>query len=119
MGYATLPTPENIANKTLKLDFVDMAELCPEPWLFESETQEKLLPPLFKKRKQPGTDILTWTQCFAPYTAVLGGKVPRVYPTPHGLRTCRLLLAVITSLKATGGLSTTHHIGAGQPSKIP
>ena len=74
MGDNTLPIPENIANKILKLDFVDMAELCPESWLFESETQEKTLSSLFKKRKQPVTDILIWTQCFASYTAVLAGK---------------------------------------------
>ena len=37
MGDATLPIPENIANKIKKLDFVDTTELCPESWLFESE----------------------------------------------------------------------------------
>ena len=81
LGGATLLIPENIANKILKLDFVDTAELRPESWLFESETQEKPLSSLFKKRKQPVTDILIWTQCFASYTAVLAGKFQGC--TPH------------------------------------
>ena len=58
-----------------------MAELRPESWLFESETQEKPLSSLFKKRKQPVTDILIWTQCFASYTTVLAGKFQGC--TPH------------------------------------
>ena len=75
--------PENIANKILKLDFFDMAELCPESWLFESESQEKQLSSLFKKCKQPVTDILDTVFCIIHSSP--GGKVPGMYPTPHGL----------------------------------
>ena len=117
MGDATLPIPENIANKILKLEFVDMTELCPESWLFESEIQEKPLSSLLRSVSNQlltslsGHSVLhhthqSWRENsrYVPYTS---------WPT------CRLLLAVIASSKAMGGLSMTHHIGAGQPSKRP
>lgn len=72
-----------------------MEELCPELWLFESKNQEKPLTTPFMRCKQPVTDILIWTQCFASYTAILAGKYHgyTLYTIPHGqhVKDCWLL----------------------------
>ena len=81
MGNTMMPIPEHLATKILSLQYIDMSELRPEAWLFEDEPAEKSLASLFKRRKEPITDILVWVQCFASYVAVLVQKYPQC--TPH------------------------------------
>ena len=58
MRDAMLPIPNSLISKIQRLEFVDMADLRPEAWLFEDEPHKKSLAGLFKCRKQPVTDIL-------------------------------------------------------------
>ena len=76
-----LPIPDSLISKIQQLEFVDMADLRPEAWMFEDEPHGKSLAGLFKRRKQPVTDILLWVQCFASYVAVLSQTQPQ--STPH------------------------------------
>ena len=70
MGDALCPLPEPLQNRILNLEFMDMADLQPEAWLFEDAT-DKSIASIFKKRKEPITDILVWVQCFNAMVAVL------------------------------------------------
>ena len=79
MGDAMLSIPDSLISKIQRLEFVDTADLRPEAWMFEDEPHEKSLAGLFKRRKQPVTDILLWVQCFASYVAVLS----QTQSTPH------------------------------------
>ena len=81
MGDAMLPIPDSLISKIQRLEFVDMADLRLEAWMFEDEPHEKSLVGFFKRQKQPVTDILSWVQCFASYVAVLSQTQPQ--STPH------------------------------------
>ena len=76
MGDALCPLPEPLRKRILNLEFVDMADLQPEAWLFEDAT-DKSIASIFKKRKEPITDILVWVQCFNAMVAVLSEQYPQ------------------------------------------
>ena len=68
--------PEKLAQKILRLEFVEMRELMPEMWLQEEESGKNTL--VWSKRcSAPVTDILQWLQCYAAMVGVLA----RAYPT--------------------------------------
>ena len=80
---ATLsPIPEAIVKKILRLEYVDMAELKPNAWLLHSEESDNLST-LFRKKKEPVTDILTWVQCFSAMVAILAQQYPAAIPHLH------------------------------------
>lgn len=83
MAHLSLcPLPDTLRKKILSLDFIDMAELRPEAWLFQQEDQDKSsIASLFKRRREPVTDIAIWVQCYASLIAVLAEKHPHY--TPH------------------------------------
>ena len=62
MADALCLLPEPLGKGTLNLKFVDMANLQPEAWLFENTT-DKSTASIFKKCKEPITDILDTTYC--------------------------------------------------------
>ena len=73
---ATLfPIPEAIVKKILRLEYVDMAELKPNAWLLHSEESDNLST-LFRKKKEPVTDILVWVQCFSAMVAIVAQQYP-------------------------------------------
>lgn len=58
--------PDQLRNTILNLEYVDMAELRPESWLFHSDTDSAApLQGLFQRRKEPVTDLAVWIQCYA------------------------------------------------------
>ena len=76
MGDTLCPLPEQLRKRILNLEFVDMDDLQPEAWLFE-DTTDKSITSIFKKRKEPVTDILVWVQCFNAMVAVLSEQHPQ------------------------------------------
>lgn len=78
---ALCPLPENLRKKISQLEFMDMADLWPEAWLNQSEDPERnSLFTLFKRHKEPVTDIATWVQCYASLTLVLAESYPAYTP---------------------------------------
>lgn len=54
----TCPLPDQLRKKILNLEYVDMAELRPESWLFHSDTDSAApLQGLFQRCKEPVTDL--------------------------------------------------------------
>ena len=54
-----------------------MAELRPEAWLFQFEEDKSSIASLFKRRREPVTDICVWVQCYASLVAVLTESHPQ------------------------------------------
>ena len=75
-----LPIPDSVISKIRRLEFLDMADLRPEAWMFKDEPHKKSLAGLFKRQKQPVTNILLWVQCFTSYVAVLSQTQPQSMP---------------------------------------
>ena len=71
------PLPEALRKRILNLEYVDMANLQPEAWLFEDGTQDKAITSIFKKRSEPVTDILVWVQCYNVLVGVLTERFPQ------------------------------------------
>ena len=80
MGDTMLPLPENLRRKILNLEYVEMADLHPEAWMLEEEFTDKTLAALFKRRKEPVTNILVWVQCYASLVALLAQQYPMQTP---------------------------------------
>ena len=76
MGDTLCSLPEPLRIQILNLEFVDMADLQPEAWLFE-DTTDKSIALIFKKCNEPITDILVWDQCFNVMVAVLSEQYPQ------------------------------------------
>ena len=62
MGDSMFPLPENLCRKILNFEYIEMADLSSEAWMLEEEFTNKTLAALFKRRKEPITDILVWVQ---------------------------------------------------------
>ena len=77
LGDALCPLPEALRKRILNLEYVDMADLQPEAWLFEDGTQDKAITSVFKKRREPVTDILVWVQCYNALVGVLTERFPQ------------------------------------------
>ncbi len=77
LGDAQCPLPDALRKRILKLEFIDMAELCPEAWLFEDSATESSVASFFKWRKEPVTDILLWVQCYCSLVSILGESYPQ------------------------------------------
>ena len=55
-----------------------MAELRPEAWLMASDPEANTnLSSIFRRRKQPVTDISVWVQCYSSLVSVLVEKYPQ------------------------------------------
>ena len=92
-----LPTlPWNLVENVWRLEYVDMEEFLPTPCSLQLVEQEKPSPSLqdslvgafnqFQalqqhKSQRRVTDVLTWTQCFTLYMAVLSKKSPGMVPS--------------------------------------
>ena len=59
---------------------MDMAELKQETWLFDDQAADKSVISLFRRRKEPVSDILVWVQCYATMVAFLSEKYPQHVP---------------------------------------
>ena len=79
LGEGICPLPEHIRKKILNLEYVDMADLRPESWLMASDTDNanNSLASLFRRRKQPVTDIAVWVQCYSSLVSVLVELYPQ------------------------------------------
>ena len=81
MGEGLIPLPPKLVHKIVSLEFVEMAELMPEAWLFEEPAEEGVkIMGLPKHRKAPITDILCWLQCYGTMVAALATKFPGKVP---------------------------------------
>ena len=57
LGEGLMPVPEKLANKIIKLEFVEMQDLMPETWLLEEEESNRAVLSLPRRRSAPVTDI--------------------------------------------------------------
>lgn len=80
LGEGLLPVPEKLAQKILRLEFIEMRELMPETWLREEEEASKNTIAWPKRRSAPVTDILQWLQCYAAMVGVLSKAYPSMVP---------------------------------------
>ena len=99
MGSAMLPIPDSLISKIQQLKLLDMADLRPKAWMFEDKAHKKSLAGLFKRQKQPVTNILLWVQCCTSYVAVLFQTQPQ--STPHLMA---YMATIIHCHKKFGGL---------------
>ena len=79
IGDGLPPVPPKLAAKIQKGEFVDMGELLPEFWA-TAKDDEGAKPDLKSRRGRKVTDIFTWVQCYASYTAVVAGPDPSRIP---------------------------------------
>ena len=78
LGEGICPLPEHLRKKILNLEYVDMAELRPESWLMSADVEASgTLSSLFRRRKQPVTDVAVWVQCYSSLVSVLVEKFPQ------------------------------------------
>ena len=74
LGEGLSPVSEKVAEKIRTWQFVDMAELLPEPWGSSSTAQEGSSSSQQRhKRKKQVTDIVSWLECFGVYVSVIAG----------------------------------------------
>ena len=57
IGDASYPLPEALHKRILNPEYVDMADLRPETWVFCSDTEPNAIHSLFYRRKQPVNNI--------------------------------------------------------------
>ena len=67
-----LPLPQCMVDKIARFEYVEMAELQPEAWLLENQSDTKYCLSIPKPRRPPVTDVLTWVQCFTSLGKVHG-----------------------------------------------
>ena len=77
IGEGLPPVPQKLAERIRRWEYVEMAELLPELWTAKLEDPPKQSA---ARRKSQVTDLVTWTQCFAVYVAVMAGKHPEAVP---------------------------------------
>ena len=87
IGAGFPPIPASLAERILKWEYIDMAELVPYIWSLPWSTGQP------SKPCRQVRDIAVWMQCFACYTAVLSTRFPE--NTPY------LLAYMVTILGAT------------------
>ena len=79
LGEGLLPVPDKLAQKIVRLEYVEMRELMPETWLKEDEEARNTLS-WPKRRAAPVTDILQWLTCYAAMVGVLSKAYPSMVP---------------------------------------
>jgi len=58
-----LPLPQRLVDKIARFEYVEMAELQPEAWLLENQSDTKYCLSIPKPRRRPPvTDVLTWVR---------------------------------------------------------
>ena len=77
-----LPLPKHLCKRILNLEYIEMADLHPEAWLFEEESTNKTLATMFKRREDPVTSIQLQAQCYTPLVAVLAQEHTDSPPPP-------------------------------------
>ena len=79
MAEGLVPVAEKLAQRIVRLEFVEMKEMMPEMWLNEEETSLNILSWPWCK-VEPVTDILQWLQCFSAMVGVLSRVYPQMVP---------------------------------------
>ena len=73
--------PQKLIKKIQNLEFVDMAELIPDAWVYQDEEPSKCCHhSRHPHKKGKVTDIVLWVECFAIFTGVLTSKYPQSAP---------------------------------------
>ena len=81
-GEGMCPLPESIRKRILNLEYMDMADLRPETWLFEwDHDSNQALQSIFRRCRQPVTDISVWVQVLRITCVSPSGEVPPVHKT--------------------------------------
>ena len=80
LGEGFLPLPQRLVDKIARFEYVEMAELQPEAWLLENQSNTKYCHSILKRRRAPVTDVLTWVQCFTSLASVLSQIYPNQVP---------------------------------------
>ena len=80
MAEGLLPVPDKLAQKIIRLEFVEMRELMPEMWMGEEEDTSRNILTWPRRKVGPVTDILQWLSCFAAMVAVLSRAYPQMVP---------------------------------------
>ena len=82
MGEGLIPLPQRLVQRIVNLEFVEMAELLPEAWLYDEVTEpaSRCCSNALKRRKTIITDILRWAQCFGALVSVLSTRYPDKVP---------------------------------------
>jgi len=80
MAEGLLPVPEKLAQKIIRLEFVEMRELMPETWLRDEEETSRNTLAWPRRKVAPVTDILVWLSCYAAMVGVLSRAYPQMVP---------------------------------------
>ena len=80
MAEGLLPVPEKLAQKIIRLEFVEMRELMPEMWWREEEEVARSTLSWPRRKVGPVTDILQWLSCYAAMVGVLSRAYPQMVP---------------------------------------
>ena len=80
MAEGLLPVPEKLAQKIIRLEFVEMRELMPEMWWREEEEVARSTLTWPRRKVGPVTDILQWLSCYAAMVGVLSRAYPQMVP---------------------------------------
>jgi len=80
MAEGLLPVPDKLAQKIIRLEFVEMRELMPEMWMGEEEETSRNILTWPRRKVGPVTDILQWLSCSAAMVAVLSRAYPQMVP---------------------------------------
>ena len=80
LGEGLLLVPDKLAQKIIRLEFVEMRDLMPETWLREEDEVRRNTLSWPRRRTAPITDILQWLQCYAAMVGVLARAYPQMVP---------------------------------------
>ena len=80
MAEGLLPVPEILAQKIIRLEFIEMRELMPETWLLDKEEASRNTLAWPRQKVAPVTDFLLWLSCYSAMVGVLPRAHPRMVP---------------------------------------
>lgn len=76
-GSISTSLPPKLVKKILDIEYVDMADLVPDSWRLQEDTNmSKCCHQAKRPRRGPVTDILLWADCYATMVSVLVEKHP-------------------------------------------
>ena len=77
----TYSLPQKLIKRIQSLEFVDMAELIPDAWVYQDEETSKCCHHArHPQKKGKVKDIVLWVECFSIYAGVLTTKYPHSAP---------------------------------------
>ena len=71
MVEGLLPVAEKLAQKIIRLEFIEMRELMTETWLLDEEEASRNTLAWPRRKAAPVTDILLWLSCYSAMVGVL------------------------------------------------